>query len=478
MIPPFLHRLLPSNRSHDSSDTSVQHPAPLDVLNDAVSQLQGSLFTNFYLFHKEEKSVIDVLLFLPNYALYFGEKITWKYIEVKDAKVERASKQNEKNALTHLNSTEEKIRAKLQDVLSFDHTDIERFFIFEHLSEEEFDSLDQSFHTLLPKDCLIFAGDDLQTIQGKLKGLTSYKEEPYSRLKVLGALNAHTLLLPTSSDLFGRFLSDRQTSFLTEPLQIPLTHLTGETGSGKTSLLVRKVFMELLHNPSTRIAIITPTLFSSELFRKELIDLVEFSIVEINFSYLTFLQPDVTNPHILPMNLIDLYDMLVLDDYVPSNLDDLINACATKQSSILLSTYSKQPIENTFHLDHSYRTSHIKTIHFTHTKGGVYSVLENLKGYFDSKCNTPVVIILPTQEEVIHYKKAIDEHLQLESHLFSVSFSLQYQNLDPITLTVPDYLYGLQCAHSFVVNIAESSPLYHLALSRASETTTIITEDI
>lgn len=92
--------------------------------------------------------------------------------------------------------------------------------------------------------------------------------------------------------------------------------------------------------------------------------------------------------------------------------------------------------------------------------------------------NVPILIILPTHDQVVLYKQAIEEYFQLECPILSSSFSLQYQNLDLITLTTPDFIYGLSVTHSFVVNLPEGSLYYDLALSRASETTTIISEDI
>ncbi len=206
------------------------------------------------------------------------------------------------------------VHQKLEDVLSFDSTPIERFFWMEHLTELEFDALDPSFHKLLPKERLLFSDDDIQTIQDKLTALGTYQDKPYSKLKVIGALNAHTLLLPTDTEPFGTFLNDDQQRFLDSPLtQSPLM-LGGECASGKSTVIVRKILQILLDDSHAKILIITPTLINGETLRQELIALADFAAVDLDFSRLQFISPKKLYTLITLSELTDDYSHIVCDD--------------------------------------------------------------------------------------------------------------------------------------------------------------------
>lgn len=476
MLSSFLSRILPSNLTrkplNEEQPKREKNSNPLEILEHSILDAKGSFFSNFNLFHHDTRITIDILIFLPHYGLYFGEKISWQAEELKGASVERSSRQKKKEPSTKLESTEHALHQKLEDVLSFDSTAIERFFWLEYLSEDEFDALDSSFHKLLPKERLIFSDDDILIIQEKLQALGHYHEEPYSHLKVLGSLNAHTLLLPTVYEPFGALLSDEQQLFLKVPLENKPYHLLGQEGSGKTTVLIRKVLQTLLENETSKISIITPTLISGEIFRRELIALGDFAVVHVDFNRINFIHP--TSDELISNKDIPLdTTLIVFDDYPINDHIDTVG-----KSIIISSTSLNTDHASSYSLEASYRSPSIKSIHFSHTKGALFTILANLRELFEQKSNTPILIILPNEEHILQYKHAIDEYLHIDSCILSSSFSLQYKNLDPITLSTPTYIVGLSVPHSFIVNLDSNAATYPLALSRASESTTIISEEI
>jgi len=88
------------------------------------------------------------------------------------------------------------------------------------------------------------------------------------------------------------------------------------------------------------------------------------------------------------------------------------------------------------------------------------------------------MIIVPNKILLDEYKDAIDEYLHLESRILNTSFSLQYKSLEFITITPLELISALSVSHCYLINIDSSSPLYPLALSRASESVTIISEEL
>lgn len=483
MFSSIITRLFKSNVQDDAIDRVKprgENQAINSILEHSILDLKGTLVRDFTLFYYEDSLHIDLLIFLPHYGLYFGEKISWKAQDLKGASLERSSKKNKKNSTTHLEVTERILHQKLEDVLSFDSTSIERFFWMEHLCESEFDALHSSFHTLLSKERLIFSDDTAQKIQKKLFSLSTYQENPYSKLKALGSLQAHTLLLPTEKEPFGLFLSDEQQTFLNAPLiSASITVLNGDYATGKSSVLIRKVLQALLKDPETKAAIITPTLLSGEILRKEFIAICDFAAVTLDDSRLIFLNPPTPNDTIhlndLPKNAsIILYDDFhLLDATFIHQLNENI-----QQQSIFISSQIASENEIIYTLKKPYRSPTIKNIQFSHTNKITLFLLTELEELLASETRSSILVVLPSDDLLQEYKKSIDEYLHIECHLLTSSFSLQYKNLEPITLSTPQYLSGVSVTHCYVINLPTVTPEYSMALSRATQSVTVISEDI
>ncbi|MDD4855734.1 MAG: hypothetical protein PHQ22_04215 [Sulfuricurvum sp.] len=479
MLFSFLSYFFPSeNKKYTNVSAQEKNPNSQKVLEDAIFGTHGVLLQDFTLFHRTTALSIDLLIFLPHYGLYLGEKIAWKRSELKGASIERSSQKNKKISTSNLESTQKILQQKLEDVLSFDSTQIERFFWMEHLSEAEFDGLDSSFHKLLPKKRLLFSDDSIQNIQDKLTSLGTYQETPYSKLKVIGSLSAHTLLLPTTAEPFGAFLNKEQQTFLDAPLTQSTLILGGEYASGRSTVIVRKILQILLNNSYAKIIIITPTLLNGETLRQELIMLADFAVVYLDSSRLQFLSPSKLYSSIHPDMLPSDFSHIVCDDIQLLDMTSFLTSTNVKGKSIILSGPIRD--EDTAHyiLKQPYRKPNIHSIHFSHTKGALYALLSGLRNHLELLSSSPVMIILPNETLLDEYKNAIDEYLHLESRILKTSFSLQYKSLESITLSTLELISALSVSHCYLINLDPNHPLYPLALSRASESVTIISEDL
>lgn len=481
MFSSIVARLFKSKIQNDKTHPTKpqKQKQPINILEHSILDLNGTLQRDFTLFHHDNKLLIDLLIFLPHYGLYFGEKISWTAQELQEASIERFSKKNKKSATTRLEATEKILHQKLEDVLSFDSTPIQRFFWMEHLCESEFDALHSSFHTLLSKDRLIFSDDDIQHIQEKLFSLSVYQEAPYSKLKVLGSLQAHTLLLPALDEPFGTFLSTQQQAFLNAPLEATVTILNGNCASGKSTVLIRKVLQELLGNINAKAVIVTPTLLSGEILRKEFIALCDFSAVELDDTRLTFLSTpapyDAVNVKSLPKDA----SIIVYDGFQPFNATfvDQMNV-ELKEKSIFITSPLDSDYKGFYPLTDTYRFPTLKTIQFAHTKGAIFSLLMGLRELFNADISTPILVILNHNDLLTEYKTIIDEYLNIECQLLTSSFSLQYKNLDSVTLTTAQYISGVSVPHCYVINLQPNTLEYSIALTRATHSVTVISEDI
>lgn len=450
------------------------HPFETFILQDG-----GVLLTDFTLFHHENRFNIDLLLFLPHYGLYLGEKIVWNLQELRGSNIKRLTRQSEKTPHTHLESTEKAIYQKLQDVLSFDSTPMERIFWMKNLTSAEFETLNPSFHALLPKARLIFSDDTAADIQTKLHALCEHQSHPFSKLKVIGSLRAHALLLPTSTDPFGSFLSQEQQRFLDSPLKSrSVAILSAPHSSGKSTVLIRKIMDHLLTYPDQTALIVTPTRLSGELLRNEFVSLMEFAAVECNLSNVHFYTPSEDTDSVETIRYFHESTLIACDDVHLLQEESLARIIEHKGSrSLLLCGISNPTNTEAFTLNTLYRTPVIHTVHFSHTKGALFTLLTGLKVHLETTSNHLIMIILPNPAMVSDYKKAIETHLCIKCRVLNDAFSLQYDNLEEITLSTPEYISALSVPHCYLINLNADDPLYYpLALSRASETVTIISE--
>lgn len=437
------------------------------------------LLTDFTLFGYGSHVRIDLLLFLPHYGLYLGEKLTWSLHDLKGASVKRLTHKTHKIPHTKIESTEKAIYQKLQDVLSFDATPIERIFWMQNLTKAQFETLSPSFHELLPKARLIFRDETALELKTKLHALREFQTIPFSKLKVIGALNAHTLLLPTSTEPFGSFLSHEQQVFLDTPIKSrSIISLCAPYSSGKSTVLIRKIMNYLLAHPDQSALIVTPTRLSGELLRNEFIALMEFAAVKFNLAQLHFYTPSKENNPIDTTRFFQESTLIACDDVhlLPALL--LERLLERKGSRSLLLSGITNPINmEVFTLSTVYRNPTVNTVTFSHTKGALFTLLTGLKTHLETTSSHLIMIILPTPQMILEYKKAIETHLQVNCRVLNDTFSLQYDNLEEITLSTPEYISGLNVPHSYLINLNHNDSLYYsLALSRASDTVTIISE--
>lgn len=469
--------------SHLTSSKKRPNNLPMksntSVFNPLILRENAVLLTDFTLFHHESHSKIDLLLFLPHYGLYLGEKLSWGLQDLKGASIKRLTHQTPKIPHTKIESTENTIYQKLQDVLSFDSTPIERIFWMQNLTKAEFETLNSSFHELLPKTRLIFKDDTAVEVRTKLHALREFQTIPFSKLKVIGSLNAHTLLLPTSTEPFGSFLSHEQQVFLDTPIRSrSILSLCAPYSSGKSTVLIRKIMSYLLFHPEETALIIIPTQLSGELLRNEFIALMEFSAVKFNLAQLHFYTPSKENDLIDTTRFFQESSLIACDDVHLLCAQMLERLLERKGSRSLLLCGITNPLNmEVFTLSTVYRNPVVNTVTFSHTKGALFTLLMGLKTHLETTSSHLIMIILPRPQMVVEYKEAIETHLQIKCRVLNNTFSLQYDNLEEITLSTPEYISGLNVPHSYLINLNSQDSLYYpLALSRASDTVTIISE--
>ncbi len=445
------------------------------LFHPIVDHEKGELLERFSFFYQEEHRLIDLLFFLPYRGIVTVQRLGWSVQSLKGFKAHRATPQNRQDSATHLSSTQTLIRQKLSDILPFDSTVCEPMMWLENLSESEYDLLDPSFHEHLPKDRLIFNDSTRESIIAKFDSLVPLRKEPYIHLKVIGALQSHTLILPDKNRPYGAFLSEEQLKFLSDASSDTLTPIFGEHNSGKTTLVVRKILLHLLTRPKEKILVITPTLIGGELIRNELIALQEYGVLSIPWSSLAFATP-YSFDAIEKSSVFQNASLIVCDDAyaMESSFLDTLITHRKKQLMIvvMLSQYvplGKHPIILHNHYQPPIAYSKIPP----HSGNALMTLLMELRSRLATTLSKNIMVILPDDAYIADYKEAIDEYFHLNARILTKEFSLQYQHLDDLLITTAQNCYGIHVPHVYLLTDHEETN-YSYPLSRASESATII----
>ncbi len=430
----------------------------------------GKFFHQFKLYHHHSITPIDTMIFLPHYGIFFGETLEWKASELENATVERSSRQSKRPAETNLEGIEIKIRSKLEDVFSFNFTPIQRFIWMKNLSEIEFDALDSSFHMLLPKERILFGNDTVETIKTKFNTIGEYQSTPLSSVQIIGALASHTFILPVPGHPMGAILSPQQNHFLDIELY-DTTTLYGDYGSGKSTLLIRKAMLMLLANSEEKIIVFAPTLLASELLRDAFVSLMYYGALSIDLNRIFFSHVSEAFENLKAYQ--DATSIFCDDSHRMPSL--FINSIKTKRGSkTLLFTSIHEDIDSktNIHLTYGYRSKpSLSTIQCNDKEILPVLLCELRKRTYNG--GKEVVLVVPDASFIPIYKEPIDEYLALNARKLTLDFSLQYQDMDDLIITSVECLSGISCTHLFLLT-SEPTENYTYALSRASETATII----
>lgn len=459
----------------ETDQNAGQKLLQIDLFQQIAAEEEGIFLENFPLFYQDRNISIDLLFFFPQYGIYFGEILLWDIESLKDAKIELSSNKSNLSSTTHFESTELAIRQKIENMHSFDSTPCTRFVWMNNLREDDYDNLDSSFHELLPKERLIFSNSTKESIHHKFKAMSVHQNMPYSLLQVMGSLQSHMLILPTKDHPHGEFLSQEQQSFLETNFTDTITSLFGEHNSGKSTLILRKVLLLLLKRSKEKIVLITPTILAGEILHTELIALLEYGALNVDLSSLNFYTPN-PEENIEETEIFKLASIVLCDDayLMEKQFIDRIVEHRGKRWILLSMHNTYTPISDSSFILHNNYQKNISYKKISSTADTLLMLLlMELRSLILSEPSEKIMIINTDGSKLKIYKESIDEYFLQNCCIIKKDFSLQYQNFDSLILTTPEFAYGLHVPHIFLI-LPDDEENYAFALSRASESTTII----
>jgi len=252
------------------------------------------VYSDVTIYHHSIAYKVPLIVLDPLRGLYLFEIKAWSYDDLKNSQIRKAHNQESSKKTLSFEKTHEIIRKRFNELLHNDGVPIFNYLIMENLSSNEYAHLSDSFKELLPFEKLIFNDSNDSDIFKKLQEAS---------VESATLPSAHTIL----STLFVQYaiLDGNKTHVATQE-QIDFIHkeltskseLLGLPQSGKSATLLLKALFYLLENPKVSIVIIKPTTLACNIFKKRLLDLTEYAIVDVNIGSIDVITPlELLNRH-------------------------------------------------------------------------------------------------------------------------------------------------------------------------------------
>lgn len=211
-----------------------------------VFEEAGEIYSNLPLFHHQQQHIIPCMMLHPDAGVVLFNFFNHSAKELAGVKASVASKKD-KDAEIKSSDIKSFIQLRFDEIFHTQISPVRSILICSNLSEAEFDALDQSFHTLIPKSLALFSDS---RDEHYLKCVIQKESQGYDTQKIKQAI-------------FGEFvLPDKNILFSLE--QQKAVHLPFEKeclikalpGSGKSSVLVAKALYEKMKDPSLKLIIL------------------------------------------------------------------------------------------------------------------------------------------------------------------------------------------------------------------------------
>ena len=480
---------LPSLFKKQNKSLTVTDSILVKKLKSIAEFSELSLYKDITIYHHTKNYLIPLMLLDTRRGIYLFERKDWSYDDLKNSKIEKADNQSASKDTLSYQKTQNIIDKKFNEITHHDSVPIFNYLLMENLNADEYEHLDESFKALLPKDRVIFSDSEENEIIQKLEYCETSEEPLPSKDNIIGnLLIQHTIL---NSDGSLKLCSDEQVAFIEAKLQ-GFEVLNAPTDSDKSSVLLLKAILEKLKTPNKKIIIIKPTLLACDILKKNLLEIVEHAIIEIDLTDIMILTPiDLVNMHLRKLKketiignvIIDeslmnknfnVADLIMCDDanLIPDNFIQYLIHIQSKSNLVLVNSDIKEAFF-TFNKEIKLSTAEI----FFHKANPHAKALQLISKLLQDVAAKDIVVVSNSLS-----KEKLNDDLEFfikdKALLLDSSENLINQNFDSLMLLTYHDTNALQAEHIILSHLcftAQSEIEY--ALSMAKSSVDIIYED-
>ncbi|WP_304544341.1 hypothetical protein [Sulfurimonas microaerophilic] len=279
----------------NKSDLVVPDTILVKRIKSLAKNSDLKVFSNVDIYLHKQSYNIELMLYDKIRGLYLFEIKKWSFDDLKNSVIEKAQNQEHANNTLAFDKTQELIKRKYNEINHTDGPKIYNYLLMENLSADEYEHLDDSFKTLLPKEKIIFSDSLTSDIFKKLESEDKVPvgQRDNTALEIL--LTQYTKL---EDDGSFTLCNDQEIEFLNTPLN-DFSNLTIDFQTGQTSLLLLKAIIEVFKQRHKKIILIKPTTLARDIAYKKLLEIIEHGIIEFDMNAIELLTPlELINKHL------------------------------------------------------------------------------------------------------------------------------------------------------------------------------------
>ncbi|QFR49838.1 hypothetical protein FJR48_08905 [Sulfurimonas lithotrophica] len=248
------------------------------------------ILENTTLFHHSSQIDIPLMAIDPKRGIYIFEYKDWTYSDLANYEIKKSHNNKQSKNTLAFEKTNNFINTKFNEILHNDFVDIFNYLLAENLTFEDYEHLDEEKKSLLPYDKVIFCDNDEDNIRKKLENSRDINNNLPDIDFIMANLLTQYLILD-KKDI--HFATDEQRAFIDDlSNNNHIIALNGLASSGKTTTLILKaIYLQLLSSQNS-VCIIEPTKLSCDIVKQSIIELIEYSIINVDATSINVLTPE------------------------------------------------------------------------------------------------------------------------------------------------------------------------------------------
>ena len=444
------------------------------------------VYENITIYHHAKSFFIPLLILDTYRGIFLFEYKEWTYDDLKNSTISKATHQDSADETLSFQNAHEFIKIKFNELTHTDGVPIYNFLLMQNLNIDEYEHLDNSFKTLLPKNRIIFNDSSKKEIVTKLRDVSAINDNLPSVVNIMGNLLVQYLILDDNKKEKDIYLAtDAQITFIESELSNQ-TILKACPASGKTSSILLKAILEKLKNPNLKIIIIQATTLACDKLKHRLISSIERAIIEIDIPSIEIITPlELVNRHLVKLHKPKLETLLHIDNALMKKsfaAADLILCDDTylykenftkyllhiqKKSSLVLVQNSDniKKSENTYVFTQNFRIKEQKVLF---KKANQYAKTLQIIANLLKDNNASDILVVSDNISREKLNEDLEYFIEDKVILLDSSLNLLYQNLNSLLLASYDQISSMESKFVILLDISTTpidEAIYALNLS-------------
>ena len=318
------------------------------LLKNLKQVCQNNNFTfyqNMTIYHHKQSINIPLLILDPSRGIYIFEHKEWTFNDLDTYELQESSDNNSSKDTLAYDKIGKFITTKFNEILHNDGVAIFNFLLTQNLSSKDYQHLNAKKQNLLPIKRIIFNDSNEENILSKLADVSTLNSFMPSRDFILANLFTQYLIYEDENNI--HLATDEQIEFIQHE-DYKTEVIYGHAHSGKTTTLLLKAILIKLKDSNSEVTIIKPTTLSCDKLKAQLLNIIEYTIVEIDITSISIITPD-------EFKSLKKAPRYVLCDDTNLLENDFLNYLYLKTTKSKLSLVNpKDEHENVFKLTHKF----------------------------------------------------------------------------------------------------------------------------